>query len=365
MSRSYNIISADSHVFEPNDLWEKYMEPAHRARAPHVIREGGTDVWVIEGLEKRPIPLLAAMAGVKSEELINEGNYEGVRTGGWDPHARVKDMDLDSMDAEMLYTSMFNLFRIPDPGYKAACFRAYNDWMVDYCRAYPDRLIGIGLIALDDIEAAVQELRRTAKEGLRGAAIPCLPRQDHHYGDPRYDPFWAEAQELEMPLSLHVNTSEDSVVPQTPEYLINFTMFLVQIQMSLATFISYGVLERFPRLKLVSAENDIGWIPTYKARLDHAFERHRFWSNTGNQLKSKPGEYVDRQLFATFMYDKPGVDNRQHIGVDNMMWASDYPHSDATWPESAKFIEWQFGELPAEERRKMICDNAMALYRMS
>jgi len=134
--------------------------------------------------------------------------------------------------------------------------------------------------------------------------------------------------------------------------------------MSLTTLLAYGVLERFPGLKLVSAENDIGWVATYKARLDHAYERHRFWSDTGNKLKMLPSEYVNRQAYLTFMYDKPGVDNRHHIGVDKIMWASDYPHSDATWPESDKFIQWQFGGLPADERRKIICDNAKALYRM-
>jgi len=364
MSTQYKTISADSHVFEPNDLWDRYMEPGFHDRRPHVINEDGVDKWVIQGLETRPIPILAASAGIKSEDLNPRGEYEGTREGGWNPDARIKDMDLDGMDAEVLYTSMFNLFRIPDPTYKMAVFRAYNNWMVDFCGAKPDRLVGIGLIALDDIEAAVQELRRITKNGLKGAAIPCLPKRDQPFGDPRYDRFWEEAQDLGTPLSLHVNTGEDAVVHQTPEYLINFTMFLAQIQMSLSTFVAAGVLERFPRLKLVSAENDIGWAATFKARLDHAYERHRFWSETGNKLTMLPSEYINRQAYLTFMYDKPGVDNRQHIGIDNIMWASDYPHSDATWPESNKFIEWQFGEIPDAERRKIICDNAKALYNM-
>lgn len=362
--RQYHVVSADSHVVEVPDIWANYMDLAFRSRAPRVVNQGGKDTWIVEGLESRPLPMLVSMAGVKSENLKTEGRLEDLHKGGWDPHARIKDMDLDGMDAEVLYTSMFNLFRIPDPVYKSAVFRAYNDWLADYCHAYPDRLIGIGLIALDDIETAVAELRRMAQKGLRGAAIPSLPRLDQSYGDPRYEPFWAEAQELEMPLSLHVNTSEATIIPQTPEYIVNFTMFLAQIQMSVATFIACGVLERFPRLKLVSAENDIGWAATYKARMDHAYERHHHWTHTGSRLKMLPSAYMDRQVYLTFMYDKPGVDNRQHIGVNNIMWASDYPHSDATWPESRKFIEWQFGGIPEADRRKIVCDNARALYRL-
>jgi len=362
--QQYKVVSADSHVVETPEIWSKYIDPAFRSRAPKVVDQGGKETWIVEGLEPRAVSALVSAAGVKSDKLKQDGRIEDVVKGGWDPHARVKDMDLDGMDAEALYTSMFSLFRVPDPALKAAVFRAYNDWMVDYCAAYPERLVGIGLIALDDVEGAVVELRRIARKGLRGAAIPSLPKSEHTYGDPRYDPFWAEAQDLDMPLSLHVNTNEAAVVPQTPEYLINFTMFLVQIQMSIASFVAYGVLERFPRLKLVSAENDIGWVATYKARLDHAYKRHGAWTHSGAKLTMLPSEYLHRQVYFTFMYDKPGVDNRQHIGIDNIMWASDYPHSDATWPESRRFIEWQFGEIPEAERRKILCDTARKLYRL-
>lgn len=359
----FNVISSDSHVYEPPDLWAKYIAPEYRSRAPRVVRDGETDKYVIEGLEPAPFALNAA-AGKKSEVLSNRGKHEEGPRGGWDPHARIKDMDLDGVDAEVLYPSLFNLFRIPNPEYQLACFRAYNDWMADLCSVYPQRMTGVALLPIDDTEAAVGELRRTAKKGLRSATIACAPKDERPFSDPRYEPLWAEAEAMGMPIALHAIT-EARREATSAEFLVMYSTSPVITQRSIATFIASGVLERHPKLKIVSVENDIGWAGTFLRRLDHAFNRHRFWSGSGTRLTMRPSDYFHRQVLMTFQEDKPGIAARYHIGVDNLMWASDYPHSDSTWPESRRFIQEQFGDLPEAERRKIVHDNAARLYGLS
>ena len=357
---TFGIISADSHVYEPPDLWARYLEPAFRSRAPRIIQEGDAEKIVFDGMEPMTFGLNAA-AGMKSEEMKRGARHADGPRGGWDPHARVKDMDLDGVDAELLYPSLFGIYRIPDPEYKFACFRAYNDWLADLCGAYPKRLAGAGLVAIEAIEAAVQELRRIARKGLRSASITCSPPEDQPFSHPRYEPFWREAEALGIPLSLHAITqSKQDARPS--EFMVSYSISPVVTQESIATFIASGVLERYPKLTVVSVENDTGWAGTFLRRLDHAFERHRFWSGSGTRLTMRPSEYFHRQVYLTFQDDKPGLAARYFIGVDNLLWASDYPHSDSTWPESHRFIQQQMGDLPEIERRKIVHDNAAKLY---
>ncbi len=357
------IVSADSHVYEPADLFVEYIDPEYRSRAPRIVRHGDVDKWQLEGVPLRNVGLVTA-AGMRPEEIRDDIRHEEGRRGGWDPHARVEDMDVDGVDAEVLYPSLFPMFRIPDKGLKSASLRAYNDWLADMCAAYPDRLIGIGLIHLHDIEAAVQELRRVAGKGLRGVGIHSLPPDERPFGDPVYDPFWAEAQDTRTPISLHLFTHDVGERAQPKHPMASYVTAPVEVQEALATLIGAGVLERFPELKFISVEADIGWMPTFLARMDHYFQRHRFHRGTSQDLTMAPSDYFHRQVYATFIQDKPGVDNRHHIGVENIMWSSDYPHSDSTWPESRKFIDLQFGGLPEEDRRKIICDNAAGLYHL-
>ena len=360
---TFGVISADSHVYEPPHLWPQYIDPEFKDRAPHVIQDGADEKYVIDGLGASTFGL-NAMAGKKSEDLSPGSKHAEGPRGGWDPEARVKDMDLDGIDAEVLYPSMFNLFRVPDSAYQAACFRAYNDWLADLCGSHPERLTGVGLIPLEDADSGAGELRRVAKKGLRSGMIACAARDDRPFSDPSYDPLWAEAEALGMPIALHAIT-EAQRQGAGYEFMVTYSTMPVITQRSLAVFIAGGVLERYPNLKIVSVENDIGWAGTFLRRLDHAFERHRFWSGSGTRLSKRPSEYFQGQVLMTFQEDKPGIAARDFIGVDSLMWASDHPHSDSTWPESRRFIQEQFGDLPGEERDKIVRGNAAALYGLS
>ena len=180
---------------------------------------------------------------------------------------------------------------------------------------------------------------------------------------PEYDVFWAAAVEMEMPVSLHLGTvGVRERRSDVGDFIGHYAILPTQLQLSIANLIAYGVFERFPELKLISVENDLGWVPTYLARIDHAYERYPHW--TGARLPMMPSEYFRRQVYLTFISDRPGVEMRHHIGVDKILWSSDYPHPDSTWPRSRESIEWQMAGLPEEERRKIVCDNAARLYHL-
>lgn len=274
----------------------------------------------------------------------------------------------------MLYTTLgMSLFGLADTELQQACFGVYNDWLAEFCSHDRRRLHGIALISLADIEAGTNELQRCARAGLKGGMIYGAAPIQRPYLSPEYDPFWAAAQELEMPLSLHVFTrgnrgSQPAVEgPPLSEYM-NFSRAYVrgihEVQDSLADIIQSGVLERFPRLQIVSAENDTGWLAHFMFRLDHVFEKFGAFSRQAQPLKLKPSDYVRRQLFATFQDDPIGPALYQFFGENNFMWASDFPHTDSTWPHSRKVIDTSFRDVPGSVTRKVVFDNANKLYRM-
>ena len=372
------LISADSHVNEPADLWLQRIDKEFRDRAPRVVdnipgRPPGSYL-VLEGIP--PIHLSQGLgAGKRPEELakfFQDSTYKDARRGGWDPAARLKDMDIDGVEAEVIYTTLgFRQFWLNDAALQRACFRAYNDWLAEYCSYAPERLAGLALISLYDIEEGVNELRRCRKIGLKGAMIWASPPEDRPYSDPLYDPFWAEAQELGVPLSLHSITgmgpesqamrAMGREVKPVDRYIRSVTL-CDEVKRSLTVFIFSGVLERFPRLKVVSAENEVGWLPFVIQRWDQAFDDFQYMYPT--PLKLKPSEYFRRQIYATFIDDPLGVKNRYQVGIENVMWSSDYPHTASTWPHSQEIIARDFAGVPEAEKWKIVRKNVTGLYNL-
>ena len=360
----YLLVSADSHVIEPIEMWQEYIDPALRERAPRIIQIDDADYVEFEGLAPFAAGLVATAGQDPSERSASGGLDQGI-TGGWDPKARLVDMDTDGVEIEVLYpTASFGLWKSPDVAYQYACMRAYNRWMVDYVSAAPDRLIGLGMVSLGDIDAAIDELRTFPDRGLRGVCIAANPKSGEHYGMPKFDAFWDVAGEIGLPVHLHVLTgaSEEGDLNGDRDFVASYVMFPRHIQQTIADLITEGVLERFPGLKVVSAEIDIGWIGTYLSRMDHAFEVHGHWSGACSQLTMPPSAYFHRQVYATFMDDPSGILSRSTIGVGNIMWGNDYPHPDACWPHSRETIARNFAGVSDEETRKIVRDNALALY---
>ena len=366
---AYRIISADSHFVEPPTMWAERMDQRFRDQAPRTVRghngqEG--EFFVCENIT--PVPVAGFFGSGKSAEELPQHRKKGFEVAPksvWDPAERLKEQDRDGVSAEALYTSMgMLLFGLDDAELRAACFCAFNDWAAEYCSYDPKRLIGLGVISLEDIPAAVAELERIAKKGLRGALIWGSPPDDRPYSSREYDPFWAAAQDLQMPLSLHILTGRGGVQFDPRRVLHRYMRLPQEIQLSFADLIVGGVPERFPRLKLVSAENDVSWIPHFLYRIDHAYDRLRHIE--GLALPMLPSEYMKRNVVATFQFETTNVKfTREIFGAENILWSSDYPHTDSPWPHSRDIIAQAFAGMSEQDVQKMVGGNAIRLYGLN
>ena len=372
----HGVVSADSHVMEPGELWLERLDRNLRDRAPRVIESpeatGPRYLFVVDGAPPFPVAggFAAGRSGQDLQDFMREG-YEAARPSGWDPAARIEDQEVDGIDAEVLYPTLgMPIFSIPDGALQRACFDVYNDWLAEYCRHAPDRLYGVGLVSLEDVGEAVRNVEALAAAGMKGLMIWGAAPPERPYGDALYEPFWQAASEAGLPVSLHIIASRGRLTLGDPTKGIGnainpgiwYSLVISEIQESVATLVFDGVLEKFPQLRIVSAENDVGWIPHFAYRMDHAFEKfHTLWSGA---VPEKPSEYLKRQFWATFQDDPVGPATHEFFGADNYMWASDFPHSDSTFPESHAFIERNFDGVSKEVRQKMVRDNAVALYGM-
>jgi predicted TIM-barrel fold metal-dependent hydrolase len=370
------VVSADSHMMEPAELWTLRLDRKFGDRAPRVVKTDHGYLFTAPGVY--PFPVAGGFGlGRGGKELgdhFRNSGYEAARPSGWDPVERLKDQDLDGIEAEVLYTTLgMSLFGLPDAELQEACFRVFNDWLAEFCSHDRRRFHGVALISLADVGAGTRELQRCARAGLKGGMIYGAAPPARPYLSREYDPFWVAAQDLEMPLSLHVFTRGNQGTqgaaegPRASEYM-NFSHAYVrglhEVQDSLADIIQSGVLERFPRLRIVSAENDTGWLAHFMYRLDHVFEKFGAFSHQPQPLTMKPSDYMRRQLWATFQDDPIGPLLYRQFGADNFMWASDFPHTDSTWPHSHKVIEASLQGVPEPVTRKIVFDNANHLYRM-
>lgn len=365
------IISADSHVFEPVNLWESRLDRKFRERGPRFVPDyqGKLGTWfVCDGITPRAIDSIAAV-GIPKEDLSKFKNvhHKDLRPGGYDPVARLKDQDTDGVSGEVLYaTYAMNLYAMPDAELQEASFNAYNAWLAEMCSHAPDRLVGLALISVYNVDNAVKALQHWTKHGLRGAMIAAVPPEGTEYSDARYDPFWAAAAEIGAPISIHTLTSN-----RKPNYRFTrekrgaarYPENPMEVMLTIGEILTSPLLDRHPRLKLVLAEADTGWLPWLLARVDRGHERYA--KQNGIHTELKPSEYFSRNVMAAFIQDRVGVFNRESVGVANLMWSSDYPHTDSTWPHSRDSIAHDFSGVSAADRKKMTCTNAAKLYGFS
>lgn len=362
------IISADSHITEPPGTYVDRIDRKYKDIAPRMVRdEQKGDLFIIEGLTQ-PIPMgLVAAAGKKAEELRTFGvKFEEMHRGGWDPDARLADQDRDGVAAEVIYPTVGMLLcNHPDFDYKKACFDAYNLWIAEYCSAHPDRLIGLGQTAMRSVAEGIEDLRKIKALGLRGVMMPGNPAISD-YDDPIYDPFFEAAIDLQLPLSFHILTSKSDVVGASPRgpKLNGFLSIIRGCQDIMGTFILGGVFERHPKLKIVCVEADAGWVPHYMYRMDHAYERHRYWLPAG-QLSKLPSEYFREHIYVTFQDDWVAFRVKDLCNVRRLMWANDFPHSDSTWPHSQELLAKHTQHLTEEEKNWILHDNVAELYQLA
>src|SRR5512143_2150423 len=347
---SDRIVSADSHVNPPKDLWVRDCPAQFKDSAPRVESTDMGDLWIVDSQISGAIGLDSS-AGRKPEDYKPHGlTYKDMRPGAYDPKARIADMDLDGVDAEVLYFGGPVTQYATDPALRRYVVQRYNDWMLELSKASPERLIGLAHVPLVDIDEGCEELKRGAKP----------------LWDPAYEKFWSLIEETGLPLSFHIVGPRNANVratfmnptPGIKETFIAIAPLSIVEVVSTLTFT--GILERHPKLKYVLVECGIGWIPYFLERMDQTFNKHRFW--TKSVITEKPSFYWYRQGHATFIQDLAGVADRHRAGLHNVMWSTDYPHSDSTWPKSREALAEHSKDVREEERAWTAGGNCAALY---
>jgi predicted TIM-barrel fold metal-dependent hydrolase len=373
----YRRISADCHLdlpWLPPELFTQNASRELRDRMPYV--EDGPDgpQWVTKaGVNMGGWGGVGSVGGkfvpgqnYRVDKMAETGLYDAGRRGEarpGDPHLRIREMEKDGVDAEIIFGILGVASRVRDPEAANEMLRIYNDWLKEFCSHYPDRQIGLACLPYGDIDAAVTEIHRVARLGLRGLELSCSWDMEPMW-HPVWEKLWQAVGDVQLPLHFHTFPSTPrSVREQVPASsrraaqftgVAGFQMNLINI---IAAIIGAGVLERYPNLRIGFGESGIGWLPYALDRMDFEYE-DRF----RDLMKLKPSEYWRRQCRATFQFDRIGPKLIEEMGVETLMWGSDYPHPDGVWPESSRYIEEQFAGLPAETIHKITCENAAKFY---
>jgi uncharacterized protein len=364
MDPATSLYSCDDHLdlrAVPPELWQSRLPRALADRGPRVVTRDGASVWVCDdrvmGGSGRPKDDVF----LKNLSAIGRAGIEddGYRAGN--AKLRLEDMDLDGVWASVIYGPVALGFPISDPALQVACYAAWNDWAVEEFNAFaPDRLCVLAFLPGSSPEAAAAELERCAQLGHRGAIVDIF---DIDLGDPAWDRLWAAADHTGLPISFHLKggTSPKLTYEMGKWKSAAFaTVLPLQLDEPLATMVFSGALERHPGLKLVLAESGVGWLPYFLTRMDLE------WRNLRDKIdyapKTPPSELFHRQVLATFEEEELAPLFIPHLGAEACMWASDYPHTDSTFPKSVRAVEEALGTLSPGDRRKITATNCARLY---
>jgi uncharacterized protein len=375
MSRVYNVIDADGHILEPLDLWAKYMEPKFRDRAPRLVKDNATgkEKLLIEAQLLGSDQGMGGIGGVgarQGEVQAAEMSYEEGRPGGFDPHKRIPDMDLDGIDAAFLYPSM-GLFSgaVHDPALAGALCRAYNRWLADYCKPYPDRLFGIAMLPMQSVDHAIEEMTFARKElGFRG----CFLRPNPYHGnkminDPMYEPFWAAAEDLDMAIGFHEGGSSgmptvgiDRFEGRAAKHIVSHTM---EMMLACLAVIWGGVCEKHPRIRIGFLESGGGWIAPWLDRMDRHFDDQGF-NDSG--LSTRPSDLFRRNCWISFEPVEGSLNVlADYIGPNKILWATDYPHRDGFFPGAPDMVRERLKGTSPATQRGVLAGGAMAFYGLN
>ncbi|MEO8697683.1 MAG: amidohydrolase family protein [Acidimicrobiales bacterium] len=385
-------IDADGHVLEPATLWEDYLEDKYQDRAIRLLEnEDGLEYFVWDGqpwLRGVPgVPGLLGTMGDPDAVLSPERKYmEYMPFGACDPAERLALLDDENIERALLYPTLALLWEceVPDPELSNAYMRAYNRWLADFCRDSGGRLVGIAHISLSDIDRAVVELRRAADDGLRGAYVAPFTHTRKSQGHPDHDPFWAVAQELDIPVGIHPTYEPRAASPLTrfddfpdvwssspnpnaASWFYNTTQRL-RIEQAFLSFFAHGTFDRFPRLKIGVLESGCGWIGALLDRMDTVYETGAGTSARGDAslsiLREKPSFYFRRQCFISGDPDETAAPYiMDHVGIDRFMWATDYPHPDHS-PDYIEALTRFLEPLSDESRSRVLGQNVIDVYNL-
>ena len=365
MAREYKMISADSHVNEPPTLWQERVPAKFKDRAPKMQRFPQGDAWVMEGAVD-PINFGFNQCASDPEEKTSAWiKWEDCRKSGYDSKERIKELDTDGVDAELFYptprigNSVF--WNNKDREFHLACTRAYNDWLSEYCNYAPDRLFGLAMMPTSGVKDAIEELHRALKlPGMKGVVMGMYPSGENAL-QPEDDAFFQECEAMDIPVNIHVALVSEAPGDNSRRIVIGDMRF-ADAPIRVHQLIFGGVLDRFPKLKVVFAETDAGWMPYYREMID--FVHNRGLKRAGYQPKMAPSAYFDRNMYWQFMVDHTTIKIRHDVGIKNLMWASDHAHSFSRFPKTQEFLADLLKDVPEDEKQLLLAGNAMRVYKI-
>ncbi len=370
--RKYRIIDSDCHTLEPKHLWDTWLPKKYHDRAPQLVKDpDGGDAWQFQPGAPLMYIGLVTTPGQRYEEIKWTGRtYEDIRKSCWDGKARLEDMDFDGVDAEFLYPSqrtMHYFMGNEDREFHRAGIQAYNNWIGDeFCAHDPERLFPLAQIPNLGVDEAIAEMTRCKKKGFRGAILTTWPSGEDDLGA-EDDRFFAAAQEIGLPVSIHINIQRRRNPRQTiegPAASAGLALAgMIRVPPVRSELIVSGLFARCPGLTIIGVETEVGWIPEALEQIDNFYWRNRV--HTGVQLRELPSYYFHEHFICTFIQDRTGVRNRYDVGVKNMAWSSDYPHHGCDWPYSRKVISEMMDGVPAEERHLICAGNMIRAYGLS
>ena len=390
---SHRIVDADTHVLEPPDLWKTWLPARHLEKAPRLVKDAdGGDAWLFAGAsDPDPIGLVATPGKPYDEFRWTGVTYDQARPGCYDGAERLKDMEIDGVDACLVFAPQRTIGHFlgdPDDGFVRAGVDAYNAFLAEqFCAPDPARLVGLAQIPSTGIDDAVDYLAKSAANGFKGVVISNWPSGGDSLSDTD-DPFWRAAEESGVPVAIHINLisrparqaarrpapaagGEEGDRTRAAIYgggsdkanakaVGGLAGVFSSVPGTIAQLIFTGVFERFPDLRVVLVETGVGWIAHFVEQMDDRYWRNRGWGNI--PISQPPSFYWRRNLSATFITDRAGIATRHAVGVDNMMWSSDYPHHGNDWPYSRKVINEMMGHIPEDERARITGGNAARLF---
>ena len=394
MSELPKIISVDDHVVEPPHVWETWLPDKYKDRGPKVERRGigqmrhvgggsyeqnfdddgpKADCWVYEDLVYIHKRHVAAVGFDRDDMTMSPITYDEMRPGCYDPKARVEDNELNHVDASLCFPTFprfcgqtFTEAKDRDLG--LACIKAYNDWMVEeWCGDSGGALIPLIIIPLWDAELAAAEVRHNAERGVHAVCFseipPHLGLPSIHSGD--WDPFFAACEDTQTTINMHIGSS--SRMPATSgdaPVAVAATLSFNNAMASLSDWLFSGKLVQFPTLNLAYSEGQIGWLPYVLERADTVWEQHRAWAGVSDLVPEPPSTYYYRQIFGCFFSDFHGLKSLDEVGVDNITFETDYPHTDSTWPHTKKVAEEMVAGIDDESVYKIMRGNAIRMLHL-
>ncbi|MBV8983703.1 MAG: amidohydrolase [Acidimicrobiia bacterium] len=366
------LVSVDDHVVEPPNMFDNHLPDKWKDQAPKSVKKpDGTDVWVYEDAEIPNIGLNAVAGRPPEDYNVNPTRYEEIRAGCYDVNERVKDMNRNGVLGSMCFPSFVQFCgqlcsRSQDLDVGLNMLRAYNDWHIDeWCGSHPGRFIPLSIPPIWDPQLMADEVHRVAKKGCHAVTFSEDPSAlgwksiftDH------WDPFFAACQEEGMVICLHIGSSSTMLgLKEGSPFDVLITMTPLNSMSAATDLLWSNVLRKFPDLKFALSEGGIGWMPYWLERIDYVYQQHRFWTHQdfGDQLPSQ----VARDHFTfCFISDRAGVEARHAIGIDNITWECDYPHSDSSWPHSPESVIKQLDGVPDDEINKITYENATRIFR--